>query len=476
MKKMLSFFKLTLQNGLILPLLLFNISITKAQNTPKKPNIIVILTDDMGYADVGIHGTEKDVRTPNLDALAKSGVRMTNGYVTAPQCVPSRAGLITGRYQTRFNLEMNGQGPMKPEEITIAERLKTAGYTTGFSGKWHLESGREEEQANVKDTTNGKPKPIPNRSIYMPVNQGFDEYLVGAMTRYSASHTLDGKKLDNAPQIINNKAFRVDVQAEWAVSFVDRNADKPFFLYLPFYAPHVPLEATEKYLSRFPDAVKERKMALAMISAVDDGVGELVKKLTEKGILENTLIIFLSDNGAPLRKGAWDGSLNTPFLGEKGMLTEGGIHIPFIMSWKGTLPAGKVYEKPIISLDIAATAIEMAGLKPDKALDGVDLMPFLLGKNKKSPHDVLYWRWRSQAAIRMDNWKLVKLTDQKSYLFDLNSKEKEDKNVLDKHPKIAAELEKKLLAWSMEMIPTGLPKGKPSAGDTYFFDTFLKDK
>jgi arylsulfatase A-like enzyme len=379
------FFSPTFQSGLVLLLLSFCISTTKAQNVPKKPNIIVILTDDMGYADVGIHGVEKDVRTPNLDALAKSGVRMTNGYVTAPQCVPSRAGLITGRYQTRFNLEMNGQGPMKPEEITLAERLKTAGYTTGFSGKWHLESGREEEQAAARnrDTANAPPKLIPNRGIYMPYNQGFDEYLVGAMTRYAASHTLDGKKLDNAPQTINNKAFRVDVQAEWAVSFVDRNADKPFFLYLPFFAPHVPLEATEKYLSRFPDATKERRMALAMVSAVDDGIGQLVKKLTEKGILENTLIVFLSDNGAPLHKNAWNGSLNTSLLGEKGMLTEGGIHIPFIMSWKGTLPAGKVYEKPIISLDIAATAIEMAGLKPDKALDGVNLMPFLLDKTTK---------------------------------------------------------------------------------------------
>lgn len=449
-----------------------------AQNTAKKPNIIVILTDDMGYADVGIHGTEKDVRTPHLDALAKSGVRMTNGYVTAPQCVPSRAGLITGRYQTRFNLEMNGQGPMKPEEITIAERLKIAGYTTGFSGKWHLESGREEEQASAKNKENaeGKPKPIPDRNIYMPYNQGFDEYLVGAMTRYAASHAPDGKKLDNAPQILNNKAFRVDVQAEWAVSFVDRNSEKPFFLYLPFFAPHVPLEAPEAYLSRFPDAKNERRMALAMISAVDDGVGQLIKKLKEKGILENTLIIFLSDNGAPLRKAAWNGSLNTPLLGEKGMLTEGGIHIPFIMSWKGTLPVGKVYEKPVTSLDIAATAIQLAGLKPDKALDGVNLMPFLLGKNNKSPHDILYWRWRSQAAIRKDNWKLVKLTDQKSYLFDLNSKEGENKNVLDSNPKVAAELEKKLLDWSMEMTPTGLPKGEPSKGDTYFFDTFLKDK
>ena len=453
-------------------LTVFCSSFIMAQNS-KKPNIIVILTDDMGFADVGIQGSEKDLLTPNLDALAKSGVRMTNGYVTAPQCVPSRAGLLTGRYQTRFGLEMNGQGPLKLEEVTIAERLKLAGYTTGFSGKWHLESGSEEEKA-AKDK-NETQKPL-DRSIYMPVNQGFDEYLAGYMIRYQASHEIDGTKIEGAPKMIVNKDFRVDVQANWAVSFVDRNAQKPFFLFLPLFAPHVPSEATEKYLNRFPNATKERKIALAMISAIDDGVGNLVKKLKEKGILENTLIIFLSDNGAPLRPKAWNGSLNTPQVGEKGMLTDGGIKIPFIMSWKGTLPAGKVYEKPIISLDIAATAIEMAGLKPEKTLDGVNLMPFLLGKNNKSPHDVLYWRWRSQAAIRMDNWKLVKLTDQKSYLFDLNSKEKEDKNVLDKNPKIAAELEKKLLAWSMEMIPTGLPTGKPSVGDTYFFDTFLKDK
>lgn len=453
-------------------LTVFCSSFITAQNS-KKPNIIVILTDDMGYADVGIQGSEKDLLTPNLDALAKSGVRMTNGYVTAPQCVPSRAGLLTGRYQTRFGMEMNGQGPLKLEEVTIAERLKLAGYTTGFSGKWHLESGNEEEKA-AKDK-NEIQKPL-DRSMYMPVNQGFDEYLAGNMIRYQASHEIDGTKIENAPKMIVNKEFRVDVQAAWAVSFVDRNAQKPFFLFLPLFAPHVPSEATEKYLNRFPNATKERKIALAMISAIDDGVGNLVKKLKEKGILENTIIIFLSDNGAPLRPKAWNGSLNTPQVGEKGMLTDGGIKIPFIISWKGVLPAGKVYEKPVISLDIAATAVNLAGLEPDKALDGVNLMPYLLGKNKNMPHEILFWRWRSQSAVRMDNWKLVKLSDQLTYLFDLNSKEGENKNVSTENPKIVAQLEKRLLDWSQEMIPKGLPEGAPNKADTYFFDTFFSKK
>src|SRR5690606_4165922 len=190
----------------------------------------------------------------------------------------------------------------------------------------------------------------------------------------------------SSPTMVNDTRFRIDVQSEWAVSFVERNADKPFFLYLSLFAPHVPLEAPKNYLDRFPGASGERQLALAMLSAVDDGVGRLMAKLKEKGIEKRTLVIFLSDNGAPLREKAWNGSLNTPLVGEKGMLTEGGIRIPFIAHWASVLPAGTKYEHPVISLDIAATATTLAGLEHDERLDGVNLMPFLLGKDNEAPH------------------------------------------------------------------------------------------
>lgn len=448
--------------------------------TPGRPNIIVILTDDMGYADMGVQKILDDIRTPNLDALAQGGVLITNGYVTAPQCQPSRAGLITGRYQTRFNMELNGDGPLKQEEITIAERLKEAGYITGMAGKWHLEIGRKEEeiarrhrQARSRNTA-GATERVPDRTEFMPWNQGFDEFLTGSMQRYFASHLPDGTPLASSPTMVNDTRFRIDVQSEWAVSFVERNADKPFFLYLSLFAPHVPLEAPKNYLDRFPGASGERQLALAMLSAVDDGVGRLMAKLKEKGIEKRTLVIFLSDNGAPLREKAWNGSLNTPLVGEKGMLTEGGIRIPFIAHWASVLPAGTKYEHPVISLDIAATATTLAGLEHDERLDGVNLMPFLLGKDNEAPHKELFWRWRSQSAMRMGQWKLVKLSDQRTYLYNLHSKEGERKNLLPKKREIAREMERKLAAWAAEMNAPGLPSGQPVQADISFYDSHVK--
>jgi uncharacterized sulfatase len=417
-----------------------------------KPNVILIYSDDHGWADLGAQGADKDIRTPNLDAMAREGVRFTRGYVSAPQCVPSRAGVLTGRYQQRFGVEDNNKGPLPLEQLTIAERLKAAGYVTGQVGKWHL------------DLVGGKKgeKFLRVSKEHMPHAQGFDEYFRGELRQFYASHDLQGKPFADAPHVVADNRFRVVVQTEAALSFLDRRAAKPeqpFFLYLAWYAPHVPLESPEPWFSRTPKELpKERRQALAMIAAMDEGLGQLRAKLKAMGQERNTLIFFIGDNGAPLGK-AWDGSLNTPLVGQKGMLTEGGIRTPFVAAWPGKLPAGTVYDKPVISLDVAATAVALAGLPKDPALDGTDLTPFLSGDNPAAPHDRLFWRWGSQAAVQEYPWKLIRLGEREQLLFDISQPDGENvkKNQFAAQPEIVARLTKALKEWSETLMPPGLP-------------------
>jgi arylsulfatase A-like enzyme len=364
-------------------------------------------------------------------------------------------------------MDDNKTGPLPLEEITIAERLKTAGYVTGQVGKWHLEPlDRSPAPGDQRRATK-------DPSAFYPHAQGFDEYFCGTKLQYLASHDLQGHPLPNAPAPMKDPRFRVDVQTEAALSFIERHAREPFFLYLAWFAPHVPLEAPEKYLARFPGPMAEqRRLALAMVSAMDDGVGRIRDTLRAKGIDRNTLVFFLSDNGAPLKQGNWDGSLNLPLLGEKGMLTDGGSRIPFLAAWPGVLPAGKVYQPPVISLDVAATAIAAAGLPPAPILDGVNLVPFLSTDQANNPHDALFWRWRGQAAIRTSQWKLVLLGTERRYLFDLNSPEAETKNRIADFPNVAGELEQKLKSWCNQLTPPGLPQTVVEE-DRFFFATHV---
>ena len=417
-----------------------------------KPNIILIYSDDHGWADLGVQGSDKDIRTPNLDAMAREGVRFTRGYVSAPQCVPSRAGVLTGRYQQRFGVEDNNKGPLPLEQLTIAERLKAAGYVTGQVGKWHLDlvGGKKGEKA------------LRVSKEHMPHAQGFDEYFRGELRQFYASHDLQGKPYADAPHLVADNRFRVIVQTEAALSFLDRRAAKPeqpFFLYLAWYAPHVPLESPEPWFSQTPAHLpKERRQALAMIAAMDEGLGQLRAKLKAMGQEKNTLIFFIGDNGAPLGK-AWDGSLNTPLIGQKGMLSEGGIRTPFLATWPNHLPPGQIYDKPVISLDVAATAVAAAGLPKDSILDGTDLTPFLSGQNQGTPHERLFWRWGSQAAVQEYPWKLIRLGERVQLLFDISQPDGENvkKNQFATQPEIAARLSKALKDWSETLTPPGLP-------------------
>lgn len=430
----------------------------------KRPNVIVIFTDDHGYSDLSCQKVLPDVRTPNIDKLAGGGVRMTNGYITSPQCVPSRAGLLSGRYQSKFGLETNTDYVKRGldgfgDAITIAERLKKAGYATGMAGKWHL----------------GKPDKISTHGF----NQVFAK---NANRPGTANFDLDGKDVPLGPE--STGMYHLDACSAAASAFITRYKDQPFFFYLAYRAPHVPLDPPKKYLDRFPGEMPERRRkALAMISAVDDGVGHVMETLRKHDLEENTLFFFISDNGAPLKihkedkpgsGPGWDGSLNDPLNGEKGTLMEGGIRTPFVVYWKNTLPAGITYDQPVISLDVAATVNELAGLEEDAELDGVNLMPYLTGKNQAAPHEALYWRWSGQIAIRKGQWKYVALED-REYLFNLDQDISESKNLLPENKKLAAALRADWDKWSQTLNPPGVTDGSRAAGQQYF-DWYLDGK
>lgn len=435
---------------------------------PAKPNLLLIYTDDHGWADLGAQGVNREIHTPNLDQLARDGVRFTRGYVTAPQCVPSRAGVLTGRYQQRFGVEDNNKGPLPHDEVTIAERLKPAGYLSGFVGKSHLDLRIEQ----------GAGRSVQLLTDHLPHRMGFDEYFCGQMRRYHASHALDGRPLRDAPRLVTDDRFRVVVQTEAALSFLDRRVkadERPWFLYLAWFAPHVPMESPEPWFSRTPAHLPlERRQALAMIAAMDDGLGKIRAKLREMGAENNTLVFFIGDNGAPLKPGAWDGSVNAPLVGEKGMLTDGGIRVPFLAAWPSRIPGGRVYDHPVSALDVAATANALAGLPDDGKLDGVNLIPFVSGAKDSAPHDTLYWRWRSQAAVLEFPWKLVILGKREKFLFDISSPDGElaRNNQLARQPEVAARLQGKFDAWSAALHPPGSPESR-NAEDDKFFDTHV---
>ncbi len=462
---------------LILPMIIMITGCTAEEASgDERPNIIVIFTDDQGYADVGIQGQVPDIRTPNLDAIGNDGIRMTAGYITAPQCTPSRAGIISGQYQQKLGIDRNGMIPMPRDVKLLPHMMQEAGYVTGMVGKWHLDPNflmrewlsehhpelAEKEDLSQQDITFEVSHP------YFPSELGFTETFYGSMMRYYANYDLEGNDLEY--QWIHDERFRLDVQSDAAVTFIERNHDQPFFLYLAYFAPHIPLEATEKYLDRFPGEMPtRRRYCLAMMSAIDDGVGRMVSSLKDYGIYENTIIFFISDNGAPIklhyedlpisyRRASWDGSLNDPLVGEKGMLSEGGIRVPFLMSWPAVLPKGEVYDEPVISLDVAATSVAVAGLEKPDELDGVNLVPYLTGEKQGAPHEILYWRFYTQSAIREGDWKFLKAGD-REFLFKLGPEGVEDQNLIQQEPDKAGELKSKLYDWAEGLVHPGIPEG-----------------
>lgn len=476
-----------------------------------KPNVIVILTDDQGWSDLGCQGIQKDVKTPHIDAMAARGVRCTSGYVTAPQCSPSRAGLLTGRHQQRFGIDTIPDMPLPSEAITIAERLKPHGYRTGFVGKWHLEPNatcvdwmKRELPEMAHKSRNQVQIPWDKIRPYSPAAQGFDEYFWGELHNYRVNYELrrsgatDAKNIDVPPmpllkqmKQIQNKDFRIDVQTEAALTFIDRNHAEPFYLQLNYYGPHTPLESSKKYLDRISTELPtRRRYALAMIAAIDDGVGRIVDELTKHGLLENTLIVLTSDNGAPLKMtkpdapidgdmGGWDGSLNDPWVGEKGMLSEGGIRVPMIWSLPSQLPSGKTYDWPVSTLDIAPSVLQLAGGELRDAsnlFDGINMIPAMSDIQTPSTR-TLYFRFWDQAAIRRGKWKYIYVGDGRRYLFDLESDQQEHKNLVEQHAALAEKMNEDLKKWSEELVPSGLPTGKKMRESNwykFYFDNSVR--
>ncbi|MEI7948292.1 MAG: sulfatase-like hydrolase/transferase, partial [bacterium] len=322
------------------------------------------------------------------------------------------------------------------------------------------------------------------RPDLLPHRQGFDEYFTGFMQDYTASHALDGTPYPDAPREVTEKGCRVVLQTEWALQFLKRRAAetanrKPFFLYLAYMAPHTPLEFPKPWIDHVPKELpRERRSALALIAAIDDGVGRVRQQLKEMGQSENTLIFFLGDNGAPLGT-KWDGSVNLPMRGQKGMVSEGGIRVPFVAAWPGKIPGGQVFKHPVISLDIAATAIASAGQPTAPELDGVDLLPYVTGEKKEPPHQTLTWRWVDQAAIQEFPYKLIVLGRVKPMLFDIGTPEGEDctRELSVQQPEIAKRLHAKLDVWLATLKRPGTPQPIADHRKSFFIQSdILPDK
>lgn len=419
-----------------------------------KPNIIVFYADDQGFADLSAQGVVADVRTPHIDSLAAGGVRALNGYSTAPQCVPSRAGLLSGRSQNRFGVEANGDsGEILATQTPFPKRLQAAGYVTAQFGKWHL-------GAASRIVGNGFTYQFPqNAEGAFPAN-------------------LDVHGQERPLSEYNSGLYHLDACSQAAAALIRRRKDKPLFLYIAYRAPHVPLDPPQKYLDRFPGPMPERRRkALAMLSAMDDGVGLVMKTLKEEGLLEKTLIFYTADNGAPLKitmpddpggGPGWDGSRNDPMNGEKGTLMEGGMHEPFVVAWKGVIPPGRTYPHPIWTLDIGATAVAVGGASaPPGSLDGINLIPYLSGKNTSAPHQALHWRWVAQSAVRKGDWKFLK-AGEREYLFNLAIDIGERFDLTSAYPAIAKALKDDLTVWVKELDPPGFSLQMAPAWNEYY--------
>ena len=433
-------------------LLLVLVSLNSISWAAEKPNFIIILTDDQGYADVGFNGS-KDIITPHIDRIADEGVRFSNGYVTYAVCGPSRAGLLTGRYQDRFGYGRNPVvDPSDPtaglplEEDMISEVLSPIGYTSGIIGKWHMGTHPQ----------------------FRPNKRGFD-YFYGFLSgghRYFP-HELTIDKIENAKAqwswyqtklLENTKQIEIDEYltdelSNEAVKFIEREKDNPFFLYLAYNAPHGPLQATKPYLDRnLHIKNQKRRTYAAMVTAVDDGVGRILETLDDLGIDDNTLIFFLSDNGGARQ----NASSNAPLRGHKSDYFEGGIRVPFAVRWPQKIPKGINYHHPVSSLDILATfvGITNASTAKERPLDGVNLMPFITGKDNTPPHDILFWRNfdLGTLASRQAENKLISSETVGEHLYNLGTDIAETNNLVEKNKALFQQQKTKTKSWEKELI------------------------
>ena len=421
-----------------------------------KPNVIIILTDDQGYGDLGCMGSQ-DLKTPNLDSIAEKGVRFTSMYSASPVCSPSRAALLTGRYPGNAGVRAILAGHRKasgltPKVPTIAAALKKEGYATGICGKWHLGLKLE----------------------CRPNANGFDEFsgfLAGCLDYYSHIFyygMADGGKnpthdlWENEDEVYANGEYLTERITEQSVDFIHRHKDEPFFLFVSYNAPHYPMHVPEKYMERFPDLPWDRRIMAAMISAVDDGVGEITDTLNHLGLSENTIIYFQSDNGPSRESRNWLDGTEDPyyggttgiFSGHKFSLFEGGIRVPALLSW-GHRITPRTVDSPYIAMDIFPTILEACGADcTEYDIDGKSLLNMLMN-SEDCCHEYLFWEMEDQNAVRYGNYKLVlngRLTEEEAprapvFLSDLSIDPGEKNNLSDELPELRDRLTKAALDW-----------------------------
>ncbi len=436
-----------------------------------RPNIVLIISDDQGYHDLGCYGAT-DVKTPTLDRIASEGVRLTNFYVTCSFCTPSRGSLLTGRYPQRngtydlFRNDRVNDGYLYPayeysisperilgmdlREVLISEILQEAGYINGCFGKWDL--GQLQR--------------------YLPLQQGFNRYYGFVNTgvdyftheRYGVPSMYE----DNQPTIKDKGTYCTDLFEREAIKFLKENIDKPFFLYLPFNAPHYgsnqhkedpryPVQATQEYLDMYPEAFEKgdykRQGTMASITDMDNAIGNILQVIEDAGKADNTLVIFLSDNGGG------GGSVNDPLKGGKGNFFEGGIRVPCIIKWPEKIPGDQVIDNFLSSLEIFPTIISAVGLdEPDDViLDGFNMLPVLSGEDKDLERQEMYWEARDKVAVRIGIWKLVDNIDEKGF-YDLSKDISEETDLTDLLPDKFAEINNMFKEWQQEIANTE-PRG-----------------
>ncbi|MGC6488648.1 MAG: sulfatase-like hydrolase/transferase [Planctomycetota bacterium] len=413
-----------------------------------RPHVVVIVSDDAGYGDFGVHGAE-DIRTPRIDSIARQGVRFTDGYVSGPVCSPSRAGLMTGRYQQRFGHELNIPPKFSEEnglpltERTMADELKAAGYRTVALGKWHL--GYADK--------------------FHPCSRGFDHYwgfLQGARSYFPLEKPTRLNRLLRDREVQPESFdYMTDELGRKAADYIAQRGDEPLFLYLAYNAVHTPMHATEGDLEGVDGPQKRRKL-IAMTHALDRSVGYVLDALDEAGIADDTLVFFVNDNGGATN----NASQNGPLRGRKGTVWEGGIRVPFFARWPNGLPSGAVYRRPVIALDILPTSLAAAGAAQTGAqpLDGVDLLPFVRGEQGARPHDVLLWRHGdTKWAVRDGDWKLVQQGDEPLQLFDLAADIAEEHDLAGSQPERVRQLRSHYETWRQELAPPRWRYGRQRA-------------
>jgi len=466
--------------------------LSQESNNYSGPNIIIILADDLGKNEISLYDSHT-VRTPHIDQLAEEGIYFTEAYSTSSVCNPSRAGLLTGRYQQRFGngrqimgryarnnfelfifknfintrplylidpqyspseSEMKKQG-LPESEISLFEIMHSVGYKTACIGKWHL----------------GYNEP------FLPQNKGIDEFFgfYEAFSLYAPTENEDivnhrhksfqdkvtWRQERKGPSAIihngveiNDNEYLTNRIAEEASRFIKQNKEYPFLLYIPFSAPHTPFQAPKSYYEKYTHVKDENKrIYYAMISALDDAVGQIIEQVKASGIEDNTLIIFSSDNGGATYTGACD---NGNLKGGKMTHFEGGLNIPLIIKWKDTLTPGGMYHEPVSLMDVFTTAITSCNIPrtENRVVDGVDLIPYLTGEKSGSPHEYLFWRTDFSKTVRSDKWKLiVNSRDSILLLYDLEADKQEEYDLKTQYPAIVKHLLSQLAEWETELKP-----------------------